>query len=62
MPIFDFTVANAKPQVREPGFWIYWTVTIPLTIFVLCIYLAYIVWAKRKQKQEDEDAQKIVHE
>lgn len=55
MPIFDFAVSS-RPQVREPGFWIYWAVTIPLTFGVLGAYGAYLVWVQRRNREEDRNA------
>lgn len=55
MPVFDFTTPSG-PEVREPGFRIYWTVTVPLTVCVLCAYLAYSIWAQRKHREEDKIA------
>ncbi len=59
MPIFDFTAASG-PRVHEPGFWIYWTVTIPLTSVVLGAYIIYLLMVQRSHRKEDKEARENI--
>jgi hypothetical protein len=58
MPLFDFT--TSRTPVVKPYFWIYWAVTIPLTISVVAVYQTYLVWTGRKNRAEDKKARKAV--
>jgi hypothetical protein len=61
MPIFDFTTTSG-PRVHEPGLWVYWTVTIPLTTFVLGAYLIYLLMIQRSHRREDKEAREKVYD
>ena len=52
MPLFDFNEASNQLKAK-PGFWVYWAITIPLTLIVLAMYLIYLVRISRKDRLED---------
>ena len=52
MPYFEFS-NSGNTLTLKPEFWIYWALTIPLTLVVLAAYLAYIVWIQNKERIED---------
>ena len=57
--MFDFTAAPGKLEIN-PHFWIYWAVTVPLTMLVLIIYLTYLIWIGRRHRDEDKKARESV--
>ena len=57
MPFFDYS-NSPSTLLTEPNFWIYWAITIPLTVSVLIVYLSYVVWIERKNRSEDKDARR----
>ena len=57
MPYFGFSASDSTLSIK-PQFWIYWALTIPLTITVLAAYLAYLVWIQNKHRVEDDAARK----
>jgi len=59
MPLFDFSTASRIP-IAKPYFWVYWAITIPLTISVVAIYGTYLVWVGRKNRAEDKKARGAV--
>jgi Mg2+ and Co2+ transporter CorA len=44
MPLLDWTHADSN-KIVQSGFWIYWAVTVPLTILTILLWLA---WFRRK--------------
>jgi len=54
MPIFDFSPSGIV--VNKSGQRLYCAVAIPLTITVLLMYMAYLVWMKRINGHEDRKA------
>lgn len=57
MPFFDYS-DSLSTLLTKPNFWIYWAITIPLTVSVLIVYLSYVTWIERKNRSEDKDARK----
>ena len=57
MPYFEFSAADSTLSIK-PQFWIYWALTIPLTMAVLTIYLAYLLWIQNRHRVEDDAARK----
>jgi flagellar biosynthesis/type III secretory pathway M-ring protein FliF/YscJ len=58
MPFFNETVdvtGNASLETR-PQFWIYWVVTIPLTLSVLGLWIIWLRITARRHEKEDEEA------
>lgn len=55
MPFFEFPTPSSDVNLK-PHFWIYWAITIPLTLTVLIIYLAYLLWIGRRHREEDQNA------
>ena len=53
MPLFDFSETTGRLRTKS-SFWIYWAITVPLTLAVLAIYLIYLVWIRRKDQLEDK--------
>jgi flagellar biosynthesis/type III secretory pathway M-ring protein FliF/YscJ len=56
MPLFDWPASTASHVVTAPNFWIYWAVTIPLTLLVLTIWTAWIKVVVPRQERQDEEA------
>lgn len=55
MPLFDWEAKPGEP-VMTSRFWIYWVVTVPLTLVVVTTWL---VWLKRKallRRRQDKEA------
>jgi hypothetical protein len=50
-PFFRWDAARYS-LILQPHFWIYWAVTIPLTIVTLAVYF---LWSKLKALKEDEE-------
>ena len=61
MPLFDFSNLSGAPTVKS-GFWIYWAITIPLTITVLVAYLTYLVRIQRRDRLEDRKIERRLNE
>ena len=57
MPYFGFSASDGT-LIIQPQFWIYWALTIPLTLTVLVVYLAYLLWIQNKHRVEDDAARK----
>jgi len=53
MPIFDFTVDARLPDVRDT-FWLYWAVTIPVTLVTLAGYVVFQVVTDRRRLADDD--------
>ena len=55
-------LAGIDTDPDRPGgtlhLWLYWAITVPLTIVVLIIYFTYVWWAERKRRNEDDTARK----
>ena len=54
MPLFDWQSSNVVTE----RFWIYWAVTIPLTIVVLVAWTIFLLWSSMVRRKEDEAAEK----
>jgi hypothetical protein len=54
MSMFDFTT----PTLVTKHFWLYWTVTIPVTLTVLGVYRLWIGYKNGKDKKESESLKK----
>ncbi|KAE9365424.1 hypothetical protein N431DRAFT_496517 [Stipitochalara longipes BDJ] len=55
---FNFQTASSISSAVSPTFWLYWAVTVPVTLVVVGMWL---VWEKRKQKAnevEDNESEK----
>jgi hypothetical protein len=50
MPLFTW----ANPVIITSRFWLYWAVTIPLTIIVLAIWTCYLLWISALQRKEEK--------
>ena len=48
MPLFQWT-ASTDGQVVSKRFWVYWAVTVPLTLATL---LAWAVWTRRETRRQ----------
>ena len=58
MPFFDVTVDVSGNTLLEtrPQFWIYWVITIPLTLSVLGLWIIWLRFTAKKHEKEDEEA------
>jgi hypothetical protein len=59
MPLFDWNVESMQ-SVTTDHFWMYWAVTLPLTVVVMGVVVLYAVHQYQQRKKELEDAQKGV--
>lgn len=48
--------------VVSSHFWIYWAVTVPLTIIVVLIWLVWLKWERLKELNLEDDLEKDVEE
>lgn len=53
MPWFDFDMSG--DLFAHGKFWLYWAITIPLTVIVLLIYATYLLRMNRQHTREDEE-------
>jgi Mg2+ and Co2+ transporter CorA len=59
MPLLNWDAERAG-EVPNPRFWIYWVVTVPLT---LVVYIASLLWSRKDQllrRKEDREAREQV--
>jgi hypothetical protein len=54
MPILDFTADTPLPSMKHT-FWLYWTITAPLTVAVLAGYAVFQRVTDQKYRREDTD-------
>jgi hypothetical protein len=54
MPILDFTADTSLPSMKHT-FWLYWTITAPLTVAVLAGYAVFQRVTDQKYRREDTD-------
>jgi hypothetical protein len=54
MSMFDFSVATSSSTFVNPNFWIYWAVTIPLTLAVLMIFKLWMSFQREMKGIEGE--------
>jgi hypothetical protein len=57
MPFFETTLdvtGNALLKIR-PQFWIYWAVTIPITLSVLGLWAVWLRFTAKRHEKEDEE-------
>jgi hypothetical protein len=47
MSMFDWQASYSSPQTISSSFWIYWAVTIPLTLIVAISWRLWWKWEKR---------------
>lgn len=52
MPVLDFSSDSTLPSTKG-SFWLYWAVSIPLTVVVMVCYIAYQWYLERKHRRED---------
>jgi hypothetical protein len=57
MPFFDVTVDVAGNAILEtrPQFWMYWVITIPLTLSVLGLWIVWLRYIAKRHEKEDEE-------
>jgi Mg2+ and Co2+ transporter CorA len=55
MPMFDWNMPAGK-NVSSRSFWVYWTAAGPLTLLVLAIWQAGLLYKKRIEKKQDTKA------
>ena len=57
MGMFDFQESDGSVVVSR-YFWVYWTISIPLTLFVMVTWLIWFRWQERREKKrvDDEEA------
>jgi hypothetical protein len=49
MPLFDWEAPSIS-QVSTPHFWLYWAVTIPLTLATMAFVLSWAIWRGRQTR------------
>jgi membrane protein implicated in regulation of membrane protease activity len=52
MPVFEWNAHPSWPGISS-GFWVYWVVTIPLTVIVLYIWRYWFIGADQHQRRDD---------
>jgi O-antigen/teichoic acid export membrane protein len=55
MPLFNWD-AEAWSEVAKPRFWIYWAITVPLTIMTITTWQLWQRWRDRKNVKLDAEA------
>jgi hypothetical protein len=55
MPLFDWTSSTSSHIATTPSFWIFWAITIPLTLLVLTIWAAWMKIVVPRQQLQDEE-------
>lgn len=58
MPLFNWN-AGAGQSVLGDRFWVYWTVTLPLTVAVMAAWWSWMTWRERRNVAEDRRAREI---
>ena len=48
LPMFDWTASSGAMILRSRWFWVYWAITLPLTLIV---FLVWPFWLKHKRQQ-----------
>ena len=58
MSMFSWSESSSQsgPSVVSNRFWIYWAVTIPLTILVIIIWRVWWLWQERSYQEEVKEA------
>lgn len=54
MPLFNWQ-ASTEREIAGPYFWMYWAITIPLTLLVLGSWAIWIHFKQKKQAKEDKE-------
>jgi flagellar biosynthesis/type III secretory pathway M-ring protein FliF/YscJ len=54
MPLFDWPASTPSHIATTSNFWVYWAVTVPLTILVLAIWTVWIKVVVPRQNRQDE--------
>jgi hypothetical protein len=57
-----FSETGDSSLVVSSHFWIYWAVTVPLTIAVVLIWLVWLKWQRLKESKREGDLEKDVEE
>jgi hypothetical protein len=52
MPLLDWQAEAGQPVISH-RFWIYWAVTIPLTLLVVILWIGWLLWSLRQQSKEN---------
>jgi len=58
MPLFNWNAA-AGQSVLGDRFWVYWTLTLPLTVIVMAAWWTWMTWRERRNLVEDQRAREI---
>lgn len=54
MNLFEFSPQERKLVVSK-SFWLYWAIAVPLTLFVMVIWLIWFQWSQKMENQRIED-------
>jgi hypothetical protein len=66
MPMFDWSASGTSAEADNPKtvsqkFWIYWAVTIPLTLLVMILWRLCWLWQERLyQREVNEAVEKVI--
>jgi flagellar biosynthesis/type III secretory pathway M-ring protein FliF/YscJ len=55
MPLFDWASSTSSHISTTPHFWIFWAITIPLTLIVLALWAFWIKIVVPRQQLQDEE-------
>ncbi|KAK2778142.1 hypothetical protein FQN52_002903 [Onygenales sp. PD_12] len=53
MPVMDFSVDDGHKPGSRKFFWLYWAISVPVTIVVFMVYGAFRFYTDRKHRRED---------
>jgi hypothetical protein len=67
MPLFDWQAPSIS-QITTNYYWLYWAVTVPLTLVIMSIVLSLAIWHGRQTRmviwraRNSDDGKKIIDE
>jgi hypothetical protein len=59
MPLFDWS-ASSTSEIITPHFWVYWAVTIPLTLITMALVSVWIIFQSRRNEAIGEAARNTI--
>lgn len=55
MPLFNWNAGSGEPVLNR-WFWVYWALTLPLTVVVMLCWYTWMQWRQRKDAENDRKA------
>ncbi|KAK2803199.1 hypothetical protein FQN50_007066 [Emmonsiellopsis sp. PD_5] len=53
MPVMDFSIDDGHAPASRKFFWLYWAISVPVTIVVFMVYGAFRFYTDRRHRRED---------